>query len=128
MSAEELDTAAIRARADAAIESLESDLEPWVVSGTTEQFRTETDLKFGPDCSPPIGYVLEGLDLAEFIAHARTDVPVLLNEVDRLRKVIEDAPHEDWCAIEDQDPATNRPDHCDCWKASAVGTNSEEGD
>ena len=47
-----------------------------------------------------------------------------IDEVGRLRKVIEDAPHAHACQIN----WTSRENEvCDCWKASAVGTNNEEG-
>ena len=38
--------------------------------------------------NPDLGYVNDPAD-AEFIAHAREDVPALLSEVDRLRRLVE---------------------------------------
>jgi len=44
------------------------------------------------------------------------------NEVDRLRIVLTDAPHDTWCASHDwgndNHPGDARP--CDCWKADAA--------
>jgi hypothetical protein len=90
MSAEELDTAAIRAREQAATEG------PWraITSGPSGG-----DHWYVCDDGESIALIhaSDGEDEdsrepdAQFIAHARTDVPALLNEVARLRKVIEDA-------------------------------------
>jgi len=66
------DLDAIQARVDAATEG------PWIVFGSLPQWENEEDLSFGPDNAPEVGTVTEGLGNAEFIAHARTDVPALL--------------------------------------------------
>jgi hypothetical protein len=104
MSAEELDTAAIRARADAASDEVASLCEnrgSWHWSIPAKQ--SDSDL---------------------VLASTIRDANAAADEVDRLRKVIEDAPHAHACQIN----WTSRENEvCDCWKASAVGTNNKEG-
>jgi hypothetical protein len=132
MSAEALDTAAIRAREQAATPG------PWHI---TTQGGIEADSYTGPgeDAWSIASTRTEGDWF--FVTHARTDVPALLDEVDRLRdlnvraeailrgylpetqrleaeidrlrKVIEDAPH---AHLE----CTRIGLSCTCWKASAV--------
>lgn len=57
-----------------------------------------------------------GLTNAEFMAHAREDVPALLARLAAAEKVIQDAPHADDCQT-----AWNAPDYdvkpCTCWKS-----------
>jgi hypothetical protein len=118
MSAEELDTAAIRAREQAATEG------PWTHQPYGEQ--NQNGDYCGGDIYDAHGeYVVSEISDSDgdFIAHARTDIPALLDEVERLRKVIEDAPHSEWCQFQ----LFHFRKDCDCWKASAVGTNNEEG-
>jgi hypothetical protein len=49
------------------------------------------------------------------------------DEVSRLRKVIEDQPHGPECKPWRAKNWPDDPQVCVCWKASAVGTNNEEG-
>lgn len=82
-----LDLDAIRARAEAATEG------PWAVAPEDFGPHTEGDFPVVDRRADYIGHspddgVRAGFDLpdAEFIAHARTDVPALVEEVERLRE------------------------------------------
>lgn len=89
----DLDLDAIEARANAATEG------PWhVVTAWTDYVAyqvTDDGEAASMNCYGGSGAMNTGLgvieDDAEFIAHARTDVPALVAEVRRLRNVIEEA-------------------------------------
>lgn len=76
MTADELDTDAIRAREQAATEG------PWA----TEPRLSYTSIRSSDDITR--ADAVREAD-AEFIAAARTDVPALLAEVDRLRALVD---------------------------------------
>jgi hypothetical protein len=78
VSAVELDLDAIRARVDNATEG------PWVAHSGYVETVPEFDLHRFDIMGETISQSAESRD-AEFIAHARTDVPALLAEVERLR-------------------------------------------
>lgn len=87
--ATELDIDAIRARMEAATEG------PWEALGS-DPYDTVIDtggasLGCCPDCGVRAGF--ERAD-AEFIAHARTDLPAALDEVTRLRAALDEARRE----------------------------------
>jgi hypothetical protein len=79
VSAVELDLDAIRARVDNATEG------PWVAHSGYVETVPEFDLHRFDIMGETISQSAESRD-AEFIAHARTDVPALLAEVERLRE------------------------------------------
>lgn len=109
--------AEIAARAEAATEG------PWsrsrhyklnIISDATGQIIT--------------GHATPNSTNAEFIAHAREDIPFLLSEVRRLRSVVEDAerviaeaPHANGCSSEKvihECERDIRRGKCDCWKST----------
>jgi hypothetical protein len=105
----EIDTAAIRAREQAAT------LGPWTHQPYGGQ--NQNGDYFGGDIYDADGeYVVSEISDADgaFIAASRTDVPALLDEVDRLREAIEDAPHAGWCQFQ----VFHFRKDCDCWKSS----------
>lgn len=143
---------AIRARADAATSG------PWVVHHENAHFPDEADVVYMTSKSDfePIrsngsyaedsGYMSN--ENAEFIAHAREDIPALLAALaaekaradsmtqlcdtniesaqlwkaraDEAEQRIADAPHEELCLV-------NYGGNCDCWK-SAAPTTEQNGD
>jgi hypothetical protein len=77
MTTNKLDLTAIRKRAEAATEG------PWEVNTADSEFA----IYFDGDNMAMIEYgsIIDGFSNAEFIAHARQDVPALIAEVERLR-------------------------------------------
>ena len=113
---ESIDTAAIRARAEASTPG------PWTHQPYGGQ-NQNGDYSGGDIYDADGDYVVSEISDADgaFIAATRTDVPALLDEVDRLRNAIEEAPHEELCSLSEW-----HLNPCDCWKASAVGLTSVE--
>jgi hypothetical protein len=114
----DLDLEAIRVRADAATAgpwgSL-PDIVPgqpnWIIGRTADPndgYYGTTDVLRIADENLDGNYLSD--DDAEFIAHARTDIPALIAEVEALRAQHEAAPHGSWCN------SWFRED-CNCWKA-----------
>ena len=62
-------------------------------------------------------YCMDPLD-AYFYANARTDLTLALSEIDRLRGMIADAPHDEHCDGYDWDYREETGLPCDCWKSS----------
>ena len=78
-----LDLDAIKARADAATEG------PWGVEGRAHPGPDEHLVIYPVEQGGTLAFVQPSWDDAEFIAHARTDIPALIAEVERLRGRIE---------------------------------------
>lgn len=77
MTQEQLDT--IRRRTEKATEG------PWGVEGPAQCGPSDTLVVYPVEDGGTLAYVQPSWDDAGFIAHARTDVPALLAEVERLR-------------------------------------------
>lgn len=103
MSAKELDTSAIRAREAVATPGPWTVIEPMVQNEAGDYSPAELR-----------GPVWHSYEDTAFSAHARQDIPDLLNEVDRLRKAVHDAPHGPACFGLSH---YGNEDDCDCWKA-----------
>ena len=69
----------IRARLAAATEG------PWSVDGPAQCGPGDTLTVYPVEDGGTLAYVQPSWDDAEFIAHAREDIPALLAEIDRLR-------------------------------------------
>lgn len=82
MTQEQLD--AIRERTEKATEG------PWDVEGPAYCGPLDTLVVYPVEDGGALAYVQPSWEDAEFIAHARQDVPALLAEVERLRAVIKD--------------------------------------
>ena len=70
---------------------------PWIVTGKEHYMKIETRAETDPFRKHGRLIVREfgiaspctiGQSNADFVAHSRTDIPALLNEIDRLRKLI----------------------------------------
>ena len=88
-----IDLAAIKARCEAATPG------PWAVAGKDEDDHTPWVIALDGDAEPwwvaawVAAFAMDitptdGVNNAEFVAHARTDVPALVAEVERLRRVV----------------------------------------
>lgn len=69
----------IRARTEAATDG------PWAVDGPAQCGPGDTLTVYPAEDGGALAYVQPSWDDAEFIAHAREDIPALLAEIDRLR-------------------------------------------
>lgn len=86
-SSTELDTAAMRARADAAVAG------PWTW-GVTNDRKWARVYRPGSELDEPTVAQLADDDNAEFVAHARTDIPALLDALDEARAALRAATAE----------------------------------
>ena len=85
-----IDLEAIKARCNAATEG------PWEYQGDTSNGdhilygNPKRDLAYCPQCSRQWGVQFIGTKDGRFIAYARTDIPDLIKEVERLRQAVKD--------------------------------------
>lgn len=87
-----IDLDAIRARAEKATRVIPGQ---WVTSGNeVGEWTGEPDVLEGPMVTVHFDGV-PGRDVADFIAHAREDVPALLAEIDRLLALVPEPPTDD---------------------------------
>ncbi len=100
----DLDLDAIRARADAATPG------PWDCERPNQAYRIYELSSQSPQGLNETLAEISGFNAsadAEFITHARTDIPALLAEVDQLRKIVSDVLHVlSW----EPDPCPVHPD------------------